>query len=382
MHLYPYLRGKQAFAVLLSLFLFLSSNVFSQHRLESGLNMFRAGDVLVKQQVEYKDPGRTGEKVLWDFSRLTVENDAYKLYFWQLEDDSIITGREHRTSYHYSLSGDSLLLWGFENRTTRMRNKEPELLIKFPLGYGDQTKSHYYGHGRYSDLYEMDAMGTVETEADAYGMMILPSGDTLKNVLRTRTLKYLAEDLKTLSEDFDSKDSLLYEISQDSINYRLATDSILLATETFRWYERGYRYPVFEVVRAWVQRPDVTENDFLNTAFFYPPQDHYYIEDDQANLAVQEEGDDADPWAGLTYNVYPNPATVFLEVELYLPSEADVRLEIASNMGLRLLQETFGLLGEGVHTLRLSVSSLAVGNHVLNIHLGEDYVIKQVIMKR
>jgi hypothetical protein len=40
----------------------------AQHTLQSDLNRFRADNMLVKQQVSYKDPGRTGENVLWNFS--------------------------------------------------------------------------------------------------------------------------------------------------------------------------------------------------------------------------------------------------------------------------------------------------------------------------
>jgi len=47
----------------------------AQHNLQSHLNMFRANDLIFKQQVEYKDPGRSGANVLWDFSQLDVVNE-------------------------------------------------------------------------------------------------------------------------------------------------------------------------------------------------------------------------------------------------------------------------------------------------------------------
>ena len=53
----------------------------AQHSLQSRYNMFRADDVIIKQQVEYKDPGRSGANVLWDFSRLNVVNDEYELAY-------------------------------------------------------------------------------------------------------------------------------------------------------------------------------------------------------------------------------------------------------------------------------------------------------------
>ncbi len=152
----------------LILLLCFSGITHSQHRLESDLNMFRSDDVLVKQQVGYKDPGRTGANVLWDFSGLDVVNDAYELHYFS-RANGYITGMEHLTLYHYSLQNDSLLLLGFENQTTVIKNKQPELLLRFPVHYGDRTGSYFYGHGKYGNRLEVDEMGTIETSADSYG---------------------------------------------------------------------------------------------------------------------------------------------------------------------------------------------------------------------
>ncbi|GHT25203.1 hypothetical protein AGMMS4957_19580 [Bacteroidia bacterium] len=91
----------------------------AQHSLQSNLNMFRAEDLIIKQQVSYKDPGRAGMNVLWDFSELDVENDDYGLLYSDGINSihaglsSMILGVENVTESHYKLSGDSLLLLGF-----------------------------------------------------------------------------------------------------------------------------------------------------------------------------------------------------------------------------------------------------------------------------
>lgn len=235
--------------------------LFAQHSLQSRYNMFRADDQIIKQQVKYKEPGRTGENVLWDFSKLTALDDEYSLNYSSWENS--IVGTEHNTMYYYSLSNDSLLLWGYENSTTLMKNDQPELLLQFPVAYKSATKSYYYGSGKYCDRLQLNAVGTIETEFDAFGMMILPNKDTLKNVLRIHTTKYIAEESKPLSsfgrnihrpEENDRHPIPL--ITSDSIDYRLSSDSILFVVETFRWYERGYRYPVFETIQSWVQKQD------------------------------------------------------------------------------------------------------------------------------
>jgi hypothetical protein len=365
--------------------------ISAQHALEGELNMFRPYDIIIKQQASYKDPGRTGASVLWDFSKLNVENEAYELYY-STDNDTTVTGTEHLTRYHYTLQNDSLLLWGFDSPTTQVKNIQPELLLRFPVNYGDTSQSHYYTHGKYGNRLEVDLMGTIETTADSYGMMILPDKDTLRNVLRTRTLKYIAEETVPITKRYYDKTEAPLQIPPDSIDKRLSTDSVLFVTETFRWYGKGYRYPIFETVRSWEQHAGEQPYQFQNTAFFYPPQEHYYLDEDEANRALlenqeQEENGEAgnntaaDPWAGLSYNIYPNPTTALLAIELYLPQTAGIRLQLRNTMGLILAEEEKGSHTAGIHDFQLDLSSAPVGNYVLDIWLNE-HLVSEIIMKR
>jgi hypothetical protein len=373
---------------LISVFLlFIFGAVAAQHNLQSSLNIFRTGDIITKQQVEYKDPGRSGKNVLWDFSRLDVVNEEYELAFSSY-DGNVITGMEHQTQYHYVLQNDSLLLWGFENPTTFMRSRQPELLLQFPVNYGDTVGSYYYGHGKYGDRLEVDMMGSIETGADAYGMMILPSKDTLKQVLRTHTVKYIVEDMRPISDQYYDKLKSPLMISPDSIEERLSADSVFFVVETFRWYEKGYRYPVFETVRSWEQYKEHENSEFLATAFFYPPQEHYYLDDDEENRAILDgaasENNDAviDPWEGLTYNIYPNPVkTTPLSVELYLPQAAQIRVQLRNTMGLIALDVDKGSQSTGIYNFQVETSGLPVGNYVLDVRLNEK-TVSEIIMKR
>lgn len=376
------LRNKSAMTGLLMLGI--PATIQAQHSLQSGLNMFRADDVIIKQQVSYKDPGRIGENVLWDFSQLEVIDDEYELLYYTY-NDTVITGREHLTKYHYTLQNDSLLLWGLDDQTTHIKNKQAELLLKFPLAYGDSTKEHYYGHGKYGNRLELDVMGTVETVADSYGMMILPNKDTLKHVLRTRTIKYIAEDTRPITPDYQYKENSDFCPDVDSIKTRLANDTVLFVSETFRWYEKGYRYPIFETVRSWEQHRDTGEYEFFNTAFFYPPQEHYYLVEDEENLAVLDSLENdvvIDPWEGLTYNIFPNPVTTApLEVELYLPLPATIHIQLRSTMGAIVLNADKGYHPIGICGFQLETYNLPVGNYILDIWLDEK-LINSVIMKR
>ncbi len=45
--------------------------------LQAIYNQARAGDKIVKQELEYKDAGRAGENVVWDFGQLTTLDEHY-----------------------------------------------------------------------------------------------------------------------------------------------------------------------------------------------------------------------------------------------------------------------------------------------------------------
>ena len=357
--------------------------VFPQQTLQNATQSIRGGDLLYKQQLQYKDPGRSGTQVLWDFSRLEAGEASYPVRYTAL-NDFLITGTERITHYAYLQQGDSLLLVGFTNPTTVLKNIRPEVLLTFPFAYGDSIQTPFYAHGKYANRLEMDVMGTVETVANASGMMILPSRDTLKNVLRTRTLKLLSETTQNISDTYYSKRETPLTISDDSISIRLATDSVLFVTETYRWYARGYRYPVFETVRSWEQsRSNNGENEFVAEAFFFPPEEQVFLEDDEANVAIRNEiTTNNDPWAGLTYNIYPNPVNNLpLEVEIYLPKPADIHAQMRNSMGHVVWNQTFGSYPAGTVNFQIPCAGLPVNNYILDIWLNE-HLISSIIMKR
>ena len=51
-------------------------------KLTSDRNAYRPADRIVKQQVEYKDPGSTGKELTWDFRTLQPINEEYKLDYF------------------------------------------------------------------------------------------------------------------------------------------------------------------------------------------------------------------------------------------------------------------------------------------------------------
>lgn len=236
-------------------------SVFGQVNKEH--NGLRAGDEIIKQQVDYQPPGEPGPGKVWDFSRLKTINDEYTLTYSlppllddslyvmgdsqfpkkQIKQHELIVGTEHNTMYYYRQKGDSLLLLGHENPTVRLMYTTPVLQVLYPAGYGQAAVSKSYAsQGLYSSTVPISSQGSTTIEADAFGKMVLPTGDTLNPVVRIK-------HIKTFNDENNNTEKIL---------------------ETYSWYTKGYRYPVFETVRS-INAIDSTE--IFKTAFFYPPQE-------------------------------------------------------------------------------------------------------------
>ena len=357
----------------------------AQHTLESRLNTFRAGDEIIKQQVEYKNPGRSGENVLWDFGQLNSINDEYTLTYSapaliadsmyilgldtilsrELTEGSLMIGTEHNTMYYYYQTDNRLWVFGHENPLTLLRYFQPLIAGIYPMHYKDSCRYDYQSEGLYSSSVNFSTHGEAQLQADAYGMMILPSGDTLRNVLRTHTVQ-------TICQVFHTGDTI-------PVQHRSSI-------ATCKWYSKGYRYPIFETIQTTIPT-DSVETVHFETAFFFPPQDHYYLEEDEENLAIVENennggnGGEVDPWEGLTYNFYPNPVVTNLEIEIYMPRAGQVRMQLMNRMGLMVWTEDFGTWPEGIHTASVYAGAFPVGEYVLNMWF-DDYLIGEKIIKR
>ncbi|MCL2596311.1 MAG: hypothetical protein FWD66_01340 [Paludibacter sp.] len=388
----------KAYLLILSLFIAVNAIAAPPH-ITRELNLPRSGDVIVKQQVEYKDPGRAGADVVWDFGQLQPINPEYTLEYEEpiyVEDslsggfylmgkdtvfasllqpsDAVFIGREHRTLYYYVFTDSVLVTLGYQNAATDLHYRKPLLTGKLPMTFSDSLSHQYITEGFYTRSVPFAESGSVSLAGDAYGMIILPTGDTLRQVLRTKAVQQKAEPLLTTEGDSATVNTYF---------------------ERYKWYARGYRYPVFETLRT-VIYIDTTETNRYETAFLYPPPQQYSQVPDTANanelalmLAEENEhsqssgGDQDDIWAGMYYNIFPNPVITNLQFELYLPHFCnDVHVQIRDKMGLTFIDRNMGAYPEGISSFTFNLSGLMPDNYVLDFWLDGYLVHGSVVMKR
>lgn len=356
-------------------------------------NGLRSGDELIKQQVDYKDPGREGDNVIWDFGKLKSVNDEYSLVYSSpvlqensyyvmgydtiqnrdIDKNSLIIGTEHNTMYYYQLKGNQLLLLGHENPTNLLHYTQAVVAATYPTNYKQNQTNSYQSEGIYSGKIPFDTKGTITTLADAYGAIILPSGDTLSHVLRIKTVQSISEIIRSINPTMN--------------------DSLEMVVESYKWYSKGYRYPIFETIRA-INTTDTLNTQEYQTAFFFPPQEHLYLDDDKDNLAVldslwnlehKKEIDNPitnpETEIKLSYNFYPNPVESQLTIEYYLESATAVNVTIYSMEGKLIKKQEIGKLDKGLHTEYIDCSNLTKGTYILSIQANEKITSDKIIKK-
>ncbi len=370
--------------------------MYSQKYISSATNMFRSNDSIIKQQVEYKNPGKIGKNVFWNFGDLKTIDDRYPILYSSDDTTSIITGIEHQTRYFYQLRNDSLLLVGYENPTTKITYNKPETMLRFPMKYGDEIEGYFKGEGTYCDKLKVLTYGKSTSEVDSYGALIIPSGDTLYNVIRVCTRKLILEKIITLVPDSVSKTEKEQEvITLSTIKKHLKTDSIVLAVNTYRWYAPGHRYPVFETIHTG-NCNSKNKTIYFTTAFFYPPNKHSYLKTDNNNKGILEELSKAqfvdlhnDNDVNLkqkeqqekiifTYNIYPNPVKSNLVFEFLLSEKAKVAYELYNVAGATVYRKPSYKLNNGVYNDIINMENLTIGEYILRIQVNNKVYSEKI----
>lgn len=347
--------------------------IFAQPALTGALNSPRPGDRIVKQQIVYLEPGASGNDAVWDFSRQEAVNADYELKYSRYGDTDTIVGTEQRTLHYYKLSGDSLLLHGYENPTNLINYHNPEVLLIFPLAYGDSFTGYASSAGLYDNFSRLYVHGKSTVSVDACGTLILPEGDTLRDVLRVYThRRSIACPVKA------DKDTLSEVLPADSIEYRIATDSVRWESETWRWYAGGYRYPVVESIRTsnYLHNQPV---QVASTSFYYPPQEQYYdLASDPLNQQLrdrkQESEDDKSDQSShkgntediLRYNYYVDTGnTLYLSYDLR--EQGEVWIALYDLQGRQLSSLRKETLAAGGYREQLSLTNLPGNEYLLQI---------------
>lgn len=346
---------------LVLLFLTPSLLLISQNnRLTAKDNTLGIADSIVKQQVEYKDPGSEGHDLTWDFSMLNPIKEEYTLKYFlpNKETPNRICGMEHNTRYYYNQENDSLWLTGYENSTTFMEYLVPELRLRFPLTYGDTLYSNFEGKGQYCHRTELSVKGNTRVNVDAEGELLLPENVKEKHALRVHTIRKFTE---------------------------IGKDSLEMTMDIYSWYVNGMRYPIFETIKS-----DVIKNDkdstIYTTSFYYSSikqnrqlkKDEFVLEESTIDTETGPIGIDA---IFTEAQFLPNPVVDNLHINFKLTRTANVWFSIQSNGGVVICQTSPTAYNEGYQSVLVNMSNQITGIYTLYVHVDDLVMSKNIIKK-
>jgi hypothetical protein len=255
--------------------------------------------------------------------------------------------------------------------------------MRFPMCYGDSLIGYFHGTGIYCDELPIRLYGRYKTKADGLGCLVIPEGDTLRNVIRLHT----EEQISTLLYKNRTGNLMDMSFTVDSIDRHLTTDSALITIDTYRWYVSGYRYPVLEMrKRTLVQQNTVNST----TAFFYPPSKQYTLCNDIENEMTRSR-------SMTVYNNYPQPTNpdkhslcqLTLEandtdaiLSFQLSHDAVVSFSLYTQAGIKVYESNPKRVMSGCHKEVVSLGCHANNVYLLSIHIDEEHIYEKIILKK
>lgn len=334
----------------------------AQDTLSLQLNLMR-NDSLYRQCIEYFDPGRGGTECLWDFSRLRTSDKPETVYF-KVDSLGRIISEDAMQACHYWLSGDTLMMTGYESRLRHASYNIPILRMKYPFTFSDSISSPFMGSGVYCGDHVYREQGEATIIGDGFGKAILPSGDTLRNVLRVYSL-------------------ISYVICMDIDSLALDTARLKqVIEERYEWYVRGFRYPVVSMITS-TSYADMSALGTKQTAFCCLPDEQLTLNDSiNHNILIQDSVGHAqqNALAEETFHYTTTLNGSKLNLQYSLDADARIVTLLCNAMGVVYRRhEWTQLAGEG-YAAPIDCSGLHRGQYILYINVNGKVYSEKIIL--
>lgn len=162
-----------------------------------GLRKTGIGDFAVKD----------AENGTWDYSGISISDKGFTVeYTSDNERDDAIAEVTKDTRCYYLQDTFSLRRAGYENNNIIVEYDRPVTVLPFPLVYGNNEAGIFHAICMYCEKLSARLFGTYSVEADGCGTLLLPDGETLKNVCRVHAVENVC---RIVYDDIHTKADLI-----------------------------------------------------------------------------------------------------------------------------------------------------------------------------
>jgi hypothetical protein len=345
-------------------------------QLNQQTNHYRSGDMLEKKQVAVKDFCLNANNGVWSLEDADISKKSYQTEYTTETDTIMMLEQGCRT--YYNIGNGAVSIIGSENPQELISYDMPETWLKFPMHQGDSISGYFNGTGKYCDHLFIRHFGTYMTSADAVGKLVLPEGDTLRNVIRLHTERYVG----MIVTPVDTMRSEIPVFTVDSIIAHMIPDTAKIREDVYRWYAEGYRYPVLEAKTISIGNEKLSEE-----IYYCPPEEQTALYDEENKQERERQKADEQransPDASRSpisrSDVTVNGQTV--SVSFDLQEEATVKGLICTISGVVQHQQSQHFSAGTGCQLEFNCSNLRKGEYVLYLNVNDQVTSHVVSLK-
>lgn len=160
----------------------------------------------------------------------------------------------------------------------------------------------------------------------------------------------------------------------------------IVITDTYQWYEPGYRYPVLETINSY-RKQDEESIPLRQASYIYHPAEQRLFSFDEANekvLAKKEKSKSTNKTNiaveafELTLTAYPNPVVDKLNLDLVYPAGETTRLSLFSLEG----KELYRLEADPDHSTlntRIDMQDYVKGSYIVKVSSGDKHITEKIV---
>ncbi|MDR3351111.1 MAG: T9SS type A sorting domain-containing protein [Prevotellaceae bacterium] len=338
-------------------FVLASPALSAQPVLTYGTHGLKAGENNSMRQVQYVEPGNAGAMQVWDYRQLSPLNEGKTETVEQGENGAFKITSADGGVFTYACNEDANIYEGYTGPGRLVRFEQPVVKIRYPFGYGATLTGSFSARCFYGANHEMggNMAGNYSSEADAYGVLLLPDNVIWYNVLRVKTKESYVEEL---------------------------CNNTQVELVKYLWYAPEHRYPVFVTWNITYTpengAPSTVNESFCTTAAPAPASPEMTVtaeeitEEQIANTIVAPE---------VTYSIFPNPYNSYFHLTYTLEKETLVDIALFSTSGQYIKHLVKNVWQKGPQHLTYNPRSSDLAGFYLLRMTFDDKVYVQPLVK-